>query len=991
MAGHPRLLVLAVLALWAGRASADVYDITTIYKLQRAASGATSLESGEIIARNNARGMPLRRGNTTLSVSSEERCCSEWESDGWRKLSTKEAEETVPILDPTLRESAQDRGFLRHTGQGWQGTLGAGETVRLDFTPESHGVGYLSVLLCDTPFPRSCWGLTIAGHAQGRLRYYWSQHGTEGESGPFWVPGGGQVTLKTTVDTKDESVREEWSPVRRYTLLMERTSAGQLHAHLVGGDRAQEEQRVFDVPGRRFKHLFVDRYKNDGTLAVQADPAWQGRVDAGRELPLVWTPDQGGRLGVFLCTKPRGDACYGAVVTGSDGAVLRTSWGKYATTGEKAAWMPGRGDRGTRVTVINSTEDTVAEGWTGPEQYNLTLKLEGWRASLILAGAGGRPDVWEVPVGHNYIVIGSFKGKGTVQVLGDTSTLSTPSIVWPVWGLDFGRTEGSLTSPPIRAPRQHQLCVVLGAKVPADGRLQLGFKGVGPGYRQITPIISLAPGETPVGWVQIRKVVDLPLELVRRTDKIQLVLNATTSSDENVYVQIADTCNALAERDITTFVTSAIPVNQLFGFDIASTGAGSAFQGKPGPCKHGGLLDLAAGRCRCPPGFTGVTCELGCGNNQIGGDCNERCSDDTRDGCEGLLVCGPGLPCTCAPGFKGPSCDKLCPNTKFGPGCKFTCGKCQNGAPCDKFTGRCPNGCRSGFQPPLCTENCGTTGWERQELIQGGDAINISSFPWQAGLYHRKASAWSRGEYKFECGGSLIRENLVLTAAHCVTDQTGAMLSAADYMVALGKTHSAWNHPEDRDKEVKLKVYEIVTPPNYRGQSASYTNDIAVLVLEQRTSLSQYVTPVCINWSPENEIPLRSGVEGMVAGWGATENQQTSDSLYSAKLPVVTRDACYNNLEKALHVYITPDKLCAGFVIVPEGKVPAVAKGDSGGGLCFKDSRDTWYVRGVVSLGLAKHPMGLYTDVNYFRDFLNSVRERVLINEHFGLAFSKSG
>lgn len=58
-----------------------------------------------------------------------------------------------------------------------------------------------------------------------------------------------------------------------------------------------------------------------------------------------------------------------------------------------------------------------------------------------------------------------------------------------------------------------------------------------------------------------------------------------------------------------------------------------------------------------------------------------------------------------------------------------------------------------------------------------------------------------------------------------------------------------------------------------------------------------------------------------------------------------------------------------------------MAKGDSGGGLCFKDNRGTWYVRGIVSLGLAKHPMGLYTDVNYFRDFLTDVRDRVIIDE----------
>lgn len=69
--------------------------------------------------------------------------------------------------------------------------------------------------------------------------------------------------------------------------------------------------------------------------------------------------------------------------------------------------------------------------------------------------------------------------------------------------------------------------------------------------------------QTSVGWVQVRKVVDLPLELVRRTDKIQLVLNATTSSEENVYVQIADTCNALGEFDILSpsfvFETNTCP------------------------------------------------------------------------------------------------------------------------------------------------------------------------------------------------------------------------------------------------------------------------------------------------------------------------------------------------------------------------------------------------------------------------------------------------
>lgn len=36
---------------------------------------------------------------------------------------------------------------------------------------------------------------------------------------------------------------------------------------------------------------------------------------------------------------------------------------------------------------------------------------------------------------------------------------------------------------------------------------------------------------------------------------------------------------------------------------------------------------------------------------------------------------------------------------------------------------------------------------------------------------------------------------------------------------------------------------------NYYGPTGSYTNDIAVIVLANTISLSNYVAPVCIDWN----------------------------------------------------------------------------------------------------------------------------------------------
>lgn len=62
---------------------------------------------------------------------------------------------------------------------------------------------------------------------------------------------------------------------------------------------------------------------------------------------------------------------------------------------------------------------------------------------------------------------------------------------------------------------------------------------------------------------------------------------------------------------------------------------------------------------------------------------------------------------------------------------------------------------------------CGTLPPDVTPLIVNGVRPNITEFPWHASMYRESAS----GIKKYFCGASIIQENLLITAAHCVYDE----------------------------------------------------------------------------------------------------------------------------------------------------------------------------------------------------------------------------
>ncbi|XP_034240329.1 modular serine protease-like isoform X2 [Thrips palmi] len=264
-----------------------------------------------------------------------------------------------------------------------------------------------------------------------------------------------------------------------------------------------------------------------------------------------------------------------------------------------------------------------------------------------------------------------------------------------------------------------------------------------------------------------------------------------------------------------------------------------------------------------------------------------------------------------------------------------------------------------------CTPECGVAIAKGQTLIVHGTDANIGDFPWHAGIYDKE----QKTGITQVCGGSLVLPNLVVSAAHCFYDDSVEQkMPASRYKVAVGKYFRDWDHTEQGVVQ-RSDVYKIHLPDKYRGKSRNYAEDIALVELTVHVSISAVVMPICVDWLGTTLHALRRGDVGTVVGWGRTDDRTPSPTLLSARLPFVAFDDCLREIPDTFRPYITSDKFCAGNI-----NGSAVAKGDSGGGLAFKD-KTAWFLRGIVSAGVPNSlTYSAFTNVDNHKQWMSSVR-----------------
>ncbi|CAF1141948.1 unnamed protein product [Rotaria sordida] len=226
--------------------------------------------------------------------------------------------------------------------------------------------------------------------------------------------------------------------------------------------------------------------------------------------------------------------------------------------------------------------------------------------------------------------------------------------------------------------------------------------------------------------------------------------------------------------------------------------------------------------------------------------------------------------------------------------------------------------------------------------IVGGVEATAHSWPWIVSLQ-------SGGHF---CGGTLIDNRHVLTAAHCIRSTNFRVIAGLHRRTDV-------NGPRSQN----LRVLRVFVHEQYSSRTEA--NDIALVRLAQPVQFNNYVSAICLPGPNPQESQRVT-----VAGWGVL----SSSGNVASSLRQVSVSVMNNQAEKVYgNNFDVRRQIGAG---IPNLGGKDSCQGDSGGPLMY-NANNQWYLSGVVSFGygcaLSNYP-GVYTRTSAY---LNWIRTKI--------------
>ncbi|PNJ05387.1 CFD isoform 2 [Pongo abelii] len=241
---------------------------------------------------------------------------------------------------------------------------------------------------------------------------------------------------------------------------------------------------------------------------------------------------------------------------------------------------------------------------------------------------------------------------------------------------------------------------------------------------------------------------------------------------------------------------------------------------------------------------------------------------------------------------------------------------------------------------------CGEEAWawaaQPRGRILGGREAEAHARPYMASVQVNGAHL---------CGGVLVAEQWVLSAAHCLED-------AADGKVQVLLGAHSLSQPEP-----SKRLYDVLRAvPHPDSRPDTIDHDLLLLQLSEKATLGPAVRP--LPWQRVDH-DVAPGTLCDVAGWGIVNHAgRRPDRLQHVLLPVLDRATC--NRRTHHDGAITERMMCA------ESNRRDSCKGDSGGPLVCGGVLEGVVTSGSRVCGNRKKP-GIYTRVASYAAWIDSV------------------